>query len=195
MPGCGEMGSRVGEGPATGRRRGAKGRGSACAGYPNPNGLHSPSCGNDFVCSLQCILYRFFKHPCNPHHSTHRAPTPSTHHTPASLAWFALVWAGLVTARTPPPNPQEPPSQRDLSLLDALMSLPPGGLAGLRTLWLPNWAMPIKQLLQWQQMLQVGARAGWGRVQGCGGAGAGVGGGGVGCWGVGCWGGRREAWR
>ena len=24
------------------------------------------SCGNDFVCSLQCILYRFSKHPCNP---------------------------------------------------------------------------------------------------------------------------------
>ena len=25
-----------------------------------------PMLGNDFVCSLQCILYRFFKHPCNP---------------------------------------------------------------------------------------------------------------------------------
>ena len=24
------------------------------------------SCGNDFVCSLQCILYRFSKHPCIP---------------------------------------------------------------------------------------------------------------------------------
>eukprot|EP00198_Chlamydomonas_reinhardtii_P012246 XP_001701583.1 predicted protein [Chlamydomonas reinhardtii] len=51
----------------------------------------------------------------------------------------------------PPRQPgAEPPSQRDLSLLDALMSLPPGGLAGLRTLWLPNWAMPIKQLLHLQ---------------------------------------------
>ncbi|GLC49020.1 hypothetical protein PLESTB_000173700 [Pleodorina starrii] len=47
-----------------------------------------------------------------------------------------------------------PASQRDLLLLDQLMALPPGALAGLRTLWLPNWAMPIKQLLQWQQMLQ-----------------------------------------
>ncbi|GFR52424.1 hypothetical protein Agub_g14996, partial [Astrephomene gubernaculifera] len=46
-------------------------------------------------------------------------------------------------------------SQRDLTLLDCLMRLPAGALSGLRTLWLPNWAMPIKQLLQWQQMLQV----------------------------------------
>ncbi|KAG2495141.1 hypothetical protein HYH03_006750 [Edaphochlamys debaryana] len=61
-------------------------------------------------------------------------------------------------------EPQQPPrpqgeaaaaaAQRDLSLLDTLMSLPPGSLAGLRTLWLPNWAMPIKQLLTWQNMLQ-----------------------------------------
>ncbi len=39
------------------------------------------------------------------------------------------------------------------------MSLPRGALARLRTLWLPNWASPIKQLLQWQQLLQVRATA------------------------------------
>lgn len=65
-----------------------------------------------------------------------------------------------------PPRPfyDAAPSQRDLTLLDQLMALPPGALAGLRTLWLPNWAMPIKQMLQWQQMLQVrGANGGRGR--------------------------------
>ena len=31
-----------------------------------------PLIGNDFVCSIQCILYRFSKHPCNP-----RSPDPA----------------------------------------------------------------------------------------------------------------------
>ncbi|KXZ45761.1 hypothetical protein GPECTOR_51g747 [Gonium pectorale] len=53
-----------------------------------------------------------------------------------------------------PPDEAAAAAQRDLGLLDALMGLPGGALAGLRTLWLPNWTMPIKQLLQWQQMLQ-----------------------------------------
>ncbi|GLI62185.1 hypothetical protein VaNZ11_004770 [Volvox africanus] len=60
----------------------------------------------------------------------------------------------LEPAQPPRPVHDVPGSQRDLSLLDHLMTLPPGALSGLRTLWLPNWAMPIKQLLQWQQMLQ-----------------------------------------
>ena len=34
---------------------------------PPPDGR---SCGNDFVCSLQCILYRFSKHPATPHRSS-----------------------------------------------------------------------------------------------------------------------------
>lgn len=64
-----------------------------------------------------------------------------------------LLLDPLQPPRPPPPDPAAA-AQRDLALLDALMLLPPGALAGLRTLWLPNWAMPIRQLLQWQQMLQ-----------------------------------------
>ncbi len=71
-----------------------------------------------------------------------------------------LLLDPLQPPRPPPPDPGAAAAQRDLALLDALMLLPPGALAGLRTLWLPNWAMPIRQLLQWQQMLQVRAGCG-----------------------------------
>jgi hypothetical protein len=64
----------------------------------------------------------------------------------------------LEPAQPPRPVNDAPASQRDLAVLDTLMCLPQGAMAGLRTLWLPNWAMPIKQLLQWQQMLQVRPR-------------------------------------
>ncbi|EFJ41623.1 hypothetical protein VOLCADRAFT_98367 [Volvox carteri f. nagariensis] len=72
-----------------------------------------------------------------------------------SLAPLSLV-RHLMLEPVQPPRPAHdaPASQRDLTLLDQLMALPLRALAGLRTLWLPNWAMPIKQLLQWQQMLQ-----------------------------------------
>ncbi|KAG2427958.1 hypothetical protein HXX76_011945 [Chlamydomonas incerta] len=73
----------------------------------------------------------------------------------AALAALTRLRHLMLEPAQPPRQPgSEAPSHRDLGLLDALMALPPGGLAGLRTLWLPNWAMPIKQLLQWQQMLQ-----------------------------------------
>lgn len=52
-----------------------------------------------------------------------------------------------------PAPPPEGHSPRDLVLLDPLLDLVT--LRGLRTLWLPNWCMPIKQMLQWQQLLQV----------------------------------------
>ncbi|GIL75057.1 hypothetical protein Vretimale_7748 [Volvox reticuliferus] len=72
-----------------------------------------------------------------------------------SLAPLSLLRHLMLEPLQPPrPLHDAPGSQRDLSLLDHLMILPPGALSGLRTLWLPNWAMPIKQLLQWQQMLQ-----------------------------------------
>ena len=42
-------------------------------------------CGNDFVRSLQCILYRFSKHPCNPHHHISTPPhRPLTLHSTAT---------------------------------------------------------------------------------------------------------------
>lgn len=37
----------------------------------------------------------------------------------------------------------------------ACMLLPPGVLAGLRTILLPKWAMLFRQLLQWHQVPQV----------------------------------------
>ena len=55
--------------------------------HPTPDGR---SCGNDFVCSLQCILYRFSKHPCNPicqytHPPTPSATPPHRHRLPPTL--------------------------------------------------------------------------------------------------------------